>query len=257
MQGKGQLFEKALQAMHDPAYQEISAEYEKNGGLWKTASVVMVTQLLDSVDEAADTQNKKAIADTAGSMSWLTSAATQARTNYAQNFSYVASQPKKELPAPVVEAAERRAKIQKITDAAAQQFKDDLAEKKAKAEAKHLELVKQATVEHLRQELGKTRKQKFAPESVQEKLAKACRCSLSMPKGMHKDRCNFHPSNMRNLLRANVANRASMEAQLRTRTSLSPQQREAALEYLFGPAVAPETGALTSRQYSGNRQGVE
>ena len=70
-------------------------------------------------------------------------------------------------------------------------------------------------MEYLRQEFGKTKKQKFAPESVQEKLAKACRCSLSMPKGMHKDRCNVHPSNMRNLLRANVANRASMEAQLR------------------------------------------
>jgi hypothetical protein len=79
-QGKGQLFEKALQAKHDPAYQEITAEYKKNGGLWKTASVVMVTQLLDSLDESADTQNKKAIADTAGSMSWLTSSATQART---------------------------------------------------------------------------------------------------------------------------------------------------------------------------------
>ena len=112
-------------------------------------------------------------------------------------------------------------------------------------------------MEYLRQELGKTRRQKFVPESVQEKLAKACRRSLSMPKGINKDRCNFHPSNMRNLLRANMANRASMEAQLRTRTPLSPQQREAALEYLFGPAVAPETGALTSRQYSGNRQGVE
>ena len=89
--------------------------------------------------------------------------------------------------APVVEAAERRSKIQKITDAAAQQFKDEPAEKKAKAEAKHLELVKQATVEHLRQEFGKTKKQKFAPESVQERLAKACQCSLSMPRGMHKD----------------------------------------------------------------------
>ena len=89
--------------------------------------------------------------------------------------------------APVVEAAERPAKIQKITDTAAQQFKDELAEKKAKAEAKHFELVKQATVEYLRQEFGKTRKQKFAPESVQERLAKACRCSLSMPEGMLKD----------------------------------------------------------------------
>ena len=122
--------------------------------------------------------------------------------------------------------------------AAAQQLKDELAEKKAKAEAKHLELVKQAALVYLRQEFGKTKKQKLAPESVQEKLAKACRCSLSMPKGMHKERCNFHPSNMRALLRVNAANRTSMEAQLRTRTSLSPQQQEAALEYLFGPAVS-------------------
>ena len=207
--------------------------------MWKTASVVMVTQLLDSLDEAADTQNKKAIADTAGSMSWLTSAATQARTNYAQNFSYVASQPKKELPAPVVEAAERRAKIQEITDAAAQQFQDQLAEKKAKADAKHLELVKQATVEDLRQELGKTRKQKFAPESVQEKLAKACRRSLSMPKGMNKDRCNFHPSTMRNLLRANMANRAAMEAQLRTRTPPQPTAARGGLGVFVRPGSCP------------------
>ena len=147
------------------------------------------------------------------------------------------------MPAAFVEAEERRAKIQKIAEDAAQQFKDELAEKKAKAEAKHLELVKQATVEYLRQELGKTKKQKLAPESVQEKLAKACRCSLTMPKGMHKDRCNFHPSNMRTLLRNNIANRKSMESQLRTRTSLSPQQHEAALEYLLGPAVTLETGA--------------
>ena len=37
-QGKGKLFEKALQAMRDPAYQEITAEYKKNGGPWKTES---------------------------------------------------------------------------------------------------------------------------------------------------------------------------------------------------------------------------
>ena len=110
--------------------------------------------------------------------------------------------------------------------------------KKTKPEAKHLELVKQATVEYLGQEFGKTKKQKFAPESVQEKLAKACRRSLSMPKGMHKERCNFHPSNMPALLRVNAANRTSMEAPLRTRTSLSPQQQEVALEYLFGRAVS-------------------
>ena len=93
-------------------------------------------------------------------------------------------------------------------------------------------------LEYLRQEFGKTTKQKLAPESVQEKLAKACQCSLSMPKSMHKERCNLHPSSMRAPLRVNAANRTSMEAQLRTRTSLIPQQRGAALEYLFDPAVS-------------------
>ena len=145
-QGKGKLFEKALQAMRDPAYKEITAEYKKNGGLWKTESVVMVSQILDTLDDAADTQNKKAIAEATGSMSWLTGAATQARRSYAQTFGHAAAQQKKKVPAAVVEAEEGRAKIQKIAEYAAQQFKDELAEKKAKAEAKHLELVKQATV---------------------------------------------------------------------------------------------------------------
>jgi hypothetical protein len=53
----------------------------------------------------------------------------------------------------VVEAEERRAKIRKITEAAAQKSKGDLAEKNAKAEVKKLELVKQAAVEDLRGEL--------------------------------------------------------------------------------------------------------
>ena len=99
-------------------------------------------------------RNKKEIAEATGSMSWLTGAATQATRSYAQTFGHAAAQPKKKVPAAVVEAEARRAKIQKIAEDAAQQFKDELAEKKAKAEAKHLELVKQATVEHLRQELG-------------------------------------------------------------------------------------------------------
>jgi len=137
-QGKGQLFEKALQAMREPAYEERTTEYKKSSGLWKTESAVMVAQILDCLDDAADPQSKKAIAETTESISWLTGAAAQARRNYAQSFKRVAAQPEKPVPAPVVEAAERRAKIQKTTDAAAQQLKDELAEKKTKAEAKHL-----------------------------------------------------------------------------------------------------------------------
>ena len=59
VQGKGKLFEKALQAMHDPAYQETAAEYKKNGCLWETESVVMVSQILDYLDDAADTQKQE------------------------------------------------------------------------------------------------------------------------------------------------------------------------------------------------------
>jgi hypothetical protein len=59
-----------------------------------------------------------------------------------------------------------------------------------------------------------------------------------MAAGMHKERCTFHPENLLAVLRANVANSKSIETQLRTRTTLSQQQREAALEFMFGPAVA-------------------
>ena len=117
------------------------------------------------------------------------------------------------------------------------------AKRKAKAEARQLELVKEAAVESLRHQFGKSKKQKVAPDPVREKLSKAWRCSQTMPAGMHKDNCTFHPANMRSLLRHNATNRVSIENQLRTRTSLSLGQREAALEYLFGPAVVISPGA--------------
>ena len=81
------------------------------------------------------------------------------------------------------------------------------------------------------------KKQKAAPQALQDKLAKACRCHLTLPPGNHKDRCSLKPENLHAALRMNVANRAAIEQQLRTRTTLTPKQRGEALAYLFGPEV--------------------
>jgi hypothetical protein len=96
---------------------------------------------------------KQAIAESADAIEWLQGAASKAKRKYAETVSQKTALPAKTPPAPVVEAEERRAKIRKITEAAAQKSKGDLAEKNAKAEVKKLELVKQAAVEDLRGEL--------------------------------------------------------------------------------------------------------
>jgi hypothetical protein len=135
-------------------------------------------------------------------------------------------------------------------------MKDDLAARRAKAEARHIEMVRQAMVAYFRQGCGKTKIHKLTPEPVQEKRANACRGSLTIAKGMHKARGNPHPSSMRPLLR-NSVDRKSMESQLRARTSLSPQQGEAFMQYQLGPATVPETGVGAFEQKSRNRRGVQ
>ena len=111
------------------------------------------------------------------------------------------------------------------------------------AEALKLELVKQVAVEFLCQEFSETRKRKFAPDSVKQKLSRACRCSKTAHAGMHKDKCTLLPPHMPPLLYHNATRRASMESQLPTQIPRSPQQGEAALGYLFGPAVVILPGA--------------
>ena len=80
-------------------------------------------------------------------------------------------------------------------------------------------------------EFGK--KQKHTP-LLDEKLKKACRCSLSMAPGCHKESCNFHPSRMKEVLRHHATARRSVAKQFE-RTTPTPKQREAALDHLFGP----------------------
>ena len=165
------------------------------------------------------------------------------------------------MPAAPSDADVRRAKIRKITDAAAQKIKA-VAKKESKAFEKQQHLLKETAVDLLiglrclclragkkavdllRKEYG--HKQKATPTAVQEKLAKACRCHLSLAPGHHKDKCNFHPVNMRSILRRNIENRAAIEQQLRTRTTLSPEQRETALGHLIGPPVVVVGGSSSS-----------
>ena len=63
--------------------------------------------------------------------------------------------------------------------------------REANAAAKQHEFVKMAMVEHLLLENGS--KQKPAPNTLQEKLAKACNCNDILADGVHKPKCNLKP----------------------------------------------------------------
>ena len=153
-------------------------------------------------------------------------------------------------PQPEKDREERGDKIRKIAQDAAAKLRAEADEKQRKASEKQQELVRFAAIEYLRQEFGsKGKRQKTCPDSIKEKLQKACRCHLTMPPGAHKEKCNFLPKNLRQIMRNNETDRSNIEAQLRTRTSLSPVQRVAALEHLFGPVPS---GSATSSGSPGN-----
>lgn len=63
----------------------------------------------------------------------------------------------------MAEVRERHTKILMITEAVAQNIKEEPAEKTAIVEARQPELVKKVAVEPLRQESSKAKKQKLAP----------------------------------------------------------------------------------------------
>ena len=174
---------KAMCAMHDPAYQETTAEYKNNSGMWKTEMVVVVNQVCDTLEDASQAEHKTAIATSIGATPWLASTASKFQEKYAEMVSETAASAPKKAPAPVVEVEERQTKIRKITDAAAQKIKAELSEKKAKSEARQLELVKEAAVGYLREQFGKGKKPKVALHPVRERLSKACRCSQTLPAG--------------------------------------------------------------------------
>ena len=137
----------------------------------------------------------------------------------------------------------------KVKAAAAAKLKAEVAAKEEQAEKKRDEAVKEAALEYLCMQFGT--KQKPPSTAVQEKLNKACRCHPTMKEGCHKGGCSFHPSNLRQTMRMNLQRRQEMEHQLRTRTSLAPEQRARALDHLFGPAVEITSASAASSGASG------
>ena len=128
-----------------------------------------------------------------------------------------------------------RARSGRSQQAEAQQTKIEARLKKAKAAAKQQDVTREAVGEHLCFEYGK--KQKPAPESLKNRLAKACRCSRSLAEGRRKDTCDLRPTRLRYLMRQNVEARACIAKQLASNTTLSKAQRAAALEHIFGSDV--------------------
>ena len=132
-------------------------------------------------------------------------------------------------------AEARRSKLEEVVQAAAAKLPAETKEKKAKAEKKREDSLKEIAVEYLRREFGT--KQKPASAALDVKLQQACRCPLTMSLGLHKERCNYRPQNLRDVVRASVQNRAAIEQQRKSHTTLTPQQISRALENRFGLEV--------------------
>ena len=102
-------------------------------------------------------------------------------------------------PTTVAFLGKRGCDIRAIAERAVKKIRDEIKTKAAQAEPRWQEFVRQAGIEYLRLSFGS--KQKPAPNALQEKLGKACRCSKSLPPGNHKVDCNFHPANLRAMMR--------------------------------------------------------
>lgn len=195
-------------------------------------------------------ENSTMIKDQIGGISWLHESSSEARSRYIQNEAAKRVSLKCKTPrASEVQAEARRSKMSKIT-AAAEKIRREAKKKEDKAEGKRQEAVKEAAVEYLRMQYGT--KQKPPTAALQERLRKACRCHLSMGVGTHKDKCSYGPTNLRAAMRANIANRASIERQLESRTTLTAHQRARALDHLFGPAVLLTSGSASSGRGPGD-----
>ena len=136
--------------------------------------------------------------------------------------------------------------IKAIIERAAKKIKDETKAKADQVEAKRQDLVRQAGIEYLRLSFGK--KQKPAPNVLQEKLGKACKCSKSLPPGKHKEGCTFHPTNLRSKTLA--VDRAAIDKQLRERTSLTFSQRIEAVDHLFSSEQAAASSSSSSSSSS-------
>ncbi len=178
-QGKADLFQNARRAMQDPEFMKTATECKMSEGMWATDKVLLLVQVAQSLDDAAQPSNKQVLKEELDTIPWLATAASEARRKYAMTFKTTVEKSKAAVAAQPCGVEARRAKLRKITQAAAAKLKAETAEKEAKALEKQQLLVKESTMEHLRLEYG-GKKQKATPTALQEKLGKACRCLLAI-----------------------------------------------------------------------------
>ena len=214
-------------------------------------------QLEDTLKEANAKDNGAAVEMTAPA--WVVQSASEARLRWqaaqkkALDQAAAASQASGSTSGSASGSAsgptpsKRSQEMAALTERVAKKLKEEAEEKERKAEAKQRKLFMDAAREYLRLEFGV--KQKPTPNMLKEKLGKACTCKRTLGEGNHRDNCNFKPSNMRRVLATVAVHRESMESQLRSRTSLTAMQRDAALDHLYGPK--PPSGSSSSGGFKG------
>ena len=214
-------------------------------------------QVTAALEEVGSSEDKVAIESALGKLAWLSEAASGARSKYATHVAEKQQELKKRKADATTSASlassdadGRQDKIRKITEAAAQQIKEEVRQKEAKAAAKPQDVMRESVVECLRYEY--CNKQKPAPESLKNRLAKACRCSRSLAEGRHKETCDLNPTRMRYLMRQNVEERTRIAKQLASKTTLSKAQQAAALAHIFGPELVNVGAASSSSSSKGN-----
>jgi hypothetical protein len=243
--------------MKEPEFSDVTSELTAHKGAADTSKVLLMDQVEAALEEVGSSGNKVAIESVLGELPLLSEAASGSTSKYATQVAEKQQELKKRkadaTPSASLatsDAGGRQDKIKKIAEAEAQQIKMEVRLKEAKAAAKQQDVMREAVGEHLRLEYGK--KQKPAPESLKNRLAKACRCSRSLAEARRKDTCDLNPTRLRYLMRQNVEERACITKQLASNTTLSKAQQAAALEHIFGSDVfvaGPPPAACHPREF--------
>jgi len=153
---------------------------------------LLTDQLVASTADADCPSNTAAIAEVLDQTPFLQEAVSASKAKYKQTLEKKRQAEEIHQPQPEKDKEERGDKIRKIAQDAAAKLRAEADEKQRKASEKQQELVRLAAIEYLRQEFGsKGKRQKTCPDSIKEKLQKACRCHLAMPPGAHKEKCNL------------------------------------------------------------------
>ena len=69
--GMDALLQRARAAMHDAQHAEVTAEYQRAGGIWDTSQVTTMHEVHDAALQAKEPRNKAEIEQAVSSMPWL------------------------------------------------------------------------------------------------------------------------------------------------------------------------------------------